>query len=563
MGIFQQFPYSNLHEMNLDQLIKIMREMQDEWENTKSEWASYKEFIDNYFENLDVSEEVLNALRVMAASGELNQIIDPTIISEVTAWLADHITQPTTPAIDTSLTIAGAAADAKATGDAITALQSDFNNQLGEFESDSNNRWVNTYGVVNGVTFSPNGHGGFKIVGTATADGSLRYIFETPITLNGYRLQFKQTINESGKLIVRCRNALNTIVRNLPVSGLNGFSIDSATTSIKYLDITVLNGSTLDTELYVALTDTTAETPLLPRKIVNAYYAKYADFLGEPTTDIDFWGDSLTQGYGGGGSSFPNTCATIMGVKYRNLGHGGESANTIAARQGGNAWVIPAGSVNGDYTLAQMNDIFGGVVAPLRQIANDETAKTIYINGNACTLTRKSQTDPSSDDVVYTVSDYTGAPLLVPTLCRFIGSDYEAKVTVIFVGTNGQTVGDDTDVNARITIIDSMIAHLKHKNYIVMGLSNGNDTTRNADDEAMLAHYGNNFFPTRRELVNNGLTIQGITPTENDLIYINAGTVPESLRIDSTHLNANGYIALGKLLANKMYSLGFDKILSK
>ena len=115
MGIFQQFPYTNFHEMNLDQIIKIMREMQDEWEATKTEWASYKDFIDNYFANLDVSEEVLEAMRVMAASGELNQIIDPVIIADVTQWLEDNIS-PTTPAIDASLTIEGAGADAKTTG---------------------------------------------------------------------------------------------------------------------------------------------------------------------------------------------------------------------------------------------------------------------------------------------------------------------------------------------------------------------------------------------------------------------------------------------------------------
>ena len=117
MGIFQQFPYTNFHEMNLDQIIKIMREMQDEWEATKTEWASYKDFIDNYFENLDVSDEVLQAIRVMAADGSLNTVIDPVIITQVTDWLADHITQPTTPVVDTSLTIAGAAADAKVVGD--------------------------------------------------------------------------------------------------------------------------------------------------------------------------------------------------------------------------------------------------------------------------------------------------------------------------------------------------------------------------------------------------------------------------------------------------------------
>ena len=126
MGIFQQFPYSNFHEMNLDQIIKIMREMQDEWVATKAEWASYKDFIDNYFANLNLDEETEKALRVMLADGTLDPVIDPVIAAAAAAWLADHITQPTTPAIDTSLTVSGAAADAKVAGDAINIIKNEL-----------------------------------------------------------------------------------------------------------------------------------------------------------------------------------------------------------------------------------------------------------------------------------------------------------------------------------------------------------------------------------------------------------------------------------------------------
>lgn len=42
----------------------------------------------------------------------------------VTDYLDEHLTNPTNPPIDTSLTIAGAAADSKKTGDEINNLKS-------------------------------------------------------------------------------------------------------------------------------------------------------------------------------------------------------------------------------------------------------------------------------------------------------------------------------------------------------------------------------------------------------------------------------------------------------
>ena len=123
MGVYRHFPYSNFHEMNLDEIIKLMREMQDEWNATKQEWATYKDFIDNYFANLDVSEEVLEAIRTLASTGELNTIIDPTIATATAEWLAENITEPVGVVIDRSLTVEGACADAKATGDAITEVE--------------------------------------------------------------------------------------------------------------------------------------------------------------------------------------------------------------------------------------------------------------------------------------------------------------------------------------------------------------------------------------------------------------------------------------------------------
>lgn len=102
-----------------------------------------------------------------------------------------------------------------------------------------------------------------------------------------------------------------------------------------------------------------------------------------------------------------------------------------------------------------------------------------------------------------------------------------------------------------------MIGHIDHKNYIIMGLSSGTESSRSSEDNALLAKYGNKFFPTRKLLVNYGLTLMGITPTSQDTTDISNGTVPTSLRADTVHLNANGYTALGKMLADKIRSLGY------
>lgn len=79
-------------------------------------------YVNAYFENLDVQEEINNKLDDMVTSGELVTILQPSIADEVASWLDEHIT-PTTPAIDNTLSVAGAAADAKAAGDAITNLR--------------------------------------------------------------------------------------------------------------------------------------------------------------------------------------------------------------------------------------------------------------------------------------------------------------------------------------------------------------------------------------------------------------------------------------------------------
>ena len=270
--------------------------------------------------------------------------------------------------------------------------------------------------------------------------------------------------------------------------------------------------------------------------------------LVEYTTDLCFWGDSLTVGIGGSGTNYPSVCASELGItSFKNCGVGGENANTIACRQGGNSLILKVGAVS-EYSLSDLKDIYGTVCNPLRQGSGNSSVNPIYINGVKCNLSI-SQANTTDPNAKYTITGYNGR-LLAETPVKLSGCDIKSKITVIFVGQNGPGLAE------RLRIIDSMISKINDK-YIIMGLSSGNSAS-NADEEAqMLSKYGVHYFNTRYMLSKYGMNIMNLTPTSSDTIEMNKGEVPSSLRSDPIHLNANGYTALGKMLAQKIRACGY------
>ena len=266
------------------------------------------------------------------------------------------------------------------------------------------------------------------------------------------------------------------------------------------------------------------------------------------TTDLCFWGDSLTAGAGGSGTSYPTVCASELGItSFKNCGVGGETANTIACRQGGDSLILKPGNVS-EYSLSELTDIYGTQCNPLRQGSGSNSVNPIYINGVKCTLSI-SQTSTTDPNAKYTITGYN-EPLLAETPVKFAGCDIKSKITIIFVGQNGPGLAE------RLSIIDSMISKINDK-YIVMGLSSGSATSRSGEESQMLSKYGVHYFNTRNMLSKYGMSIMNLTPTTSDENEMSKGEVPSSLRSDSVHLNANGYTALGKMLAQKIRACGY------
>ena len=144
MGIFQHFPYTNFHELNEDWILNEVKRLAEEWLAYQEKYGKLYDDINTAFEafksdfdafvascntefqafiaGIDVDAELRKVITQMLSDGSLSTILTPAISQTTSDWLAQHITQPTTPAIDTSLTVAGAAADAKAAGDEIRDL---------------------------------------------------------------------------------------------------------------------------------------------------------------------------------------------------------------------------------------------------------------------------------------------------------------------------------------------------------------------------------------------------------------------------------------------------------
>lgn len=193
-----KYPYTDFHELNLDWFMARFKELVEEWNSVKEDWNSLHDYVENYFNNLNVQNEINNKMDALVADGTLATIMEPYIdialpsvvdgklpdvvaaqisavvaaqisavvadqlpavaATQVAAWLATHIDPDTGYVIDDTLTITDAAADAKVAGD-------DLRNLITYNTYDVLADYVGTDGTHNGVTYSFNGN-------TCTTTGS-------------------------------------------------------------------------------------------------------------------------------------------------------------------------------------------------------------------------------------------------------------------------------------------------------------------------------------------------------------------------------------------------------
>lgn len=101
----------------VSQIFWIAKQNLEITQSLQEQYSELWTFVNDYFTNLDVQEEINNWMNQALEDGTLDNIVKPFIADPVTDWLNEHITNPSSPPIDTSLTIKGAAADSETVGD--------------------------------------------------------------------------------------------------------------------------------------------------------------------------------------------------------------------------------------------------------------------------------------------------------------------------------------------------------------------------------------------------------------------------------------------------------------
>ena len=75
--MFNKYPYTDFHELNLDWFLAQFKEVTDKVTTLDETVQQFTEYVTNYFDNLDVQQEVNNKLNQMAADGTLSALIQP------------------------------------------------------------------------------------------------------------------------------------------------------------------------------------------------------------------------------------------------------------------------------------------------------------------------------------------------------------------------------------------------------------------------------------------------------------------------------------------------------
>ncbi len=285
------------------------------------------------------------------------------------------------------------------------------------------------------------------------------------------------------------------------------------------------------------------------------------------------WGDSITVGMGMKNTeTYPAVLGGLLGENYTviNAGGGGETAQTIAARQG--AYKV--------YTYKELIFEKGDSIIDIGM----DNFKMAFRLEDGTLLNVSWHPNPfspyefESDSVFIDAEEYflpkngkwyelkrlkTDKRTVIPKGAEvvFLSAKEQQKGSfceIFYIGTNGRVSGIPTKKDIDFLIRENKNMIKRHGNdcfLVIIPYWNGYYS------EAFVEAFGDKAVDFRKELLLHGVEEEGLTPTQTDLEKMNNGEIPPMFRLNNNpneiHLNKYGYSFLAKKLYERGKKLGY------
>ena len=284
------------------------------------------------------------------------------------------------------------------------------------------------------------------------------------------------------------------------------------------------------------------------------------------------WGDSITIGMGmSRDSTYPAVLGSLLSDDFKviNAGSSGETAATIAARQGAvkvytsKELVFPKG----------VSTIEIGTDNDHSMCLSDGTMLNINRDGESFTVCelpcnhlwiKDIKYNFSVSNGVFKLSRYDdGTEVVIPkgTEIVFSSAIEQAKGSyceIFYIGTNGRVLGTPTEKDIQHLIQQNKDMIKRHGNDCYLVIVPYWD---HYYSDAFVEAFGDKAVDFRKEVIKEDANYEGLVPSNLDLEVIRNGDVPVMFRYENNpqdgHLNKYGYSFLARILYERGKKLGY------
>ena len=492
-------------------------------------------------------KDVINQLLELTKNTSAEAIQNVNSAKEQAIKDIQSVSQP-----DTTLTIEGGLAEAKATGEAIGSLKEDITASSNEMYKKEERE----------IAVEPSD---YNLLENKVAYIDTNNEIMTYENANAYVMHKNVISGEKYRILSQTNGSVNTLLYAICDSNGKVINSEKMGVSANTYITTEISIPSNGVELY--LNEFPTQTyPLVVNKIETINISK---INGKET--VNCWGDSLTRGVGVGSSyskAFPYVLYGLLdGREVINCGVGGENTINIASRQGGlpnivKPFTIPA---NASKVEVKLTNIYGGSTGILLQggSALDPTTGQYVMTAqiNPCSINGVEGTLTYENGKYYFSRSENGESVIVsrPTpLITYAMKSMRDNINIIWIGTNG---GFTTSAEL-IECVEAMIDYMSpiNKKYIVIGIHHLVSTVAEmfeTIEKNMAMHFGRRYINQREYMIEYGLSDAGITPTNEDTAAISQGKIPPSLLYDDVHYNDKGYNIIANLVVERGKELGY------